>query len=165
MCMLPIPVMACHDSHDGGGVRKEQHKRKPQEGGEGGWEFPANKTDREGYREAPELVEGGSMGRSGTRGNRRKAGREADVCREGAAAPAGTKGWARPHVSCSSGLRDALQTDRAGYRQPPNLAEAGNSRSLFQTREGAEPQKNNVLLAFSAQVVRPRRCSMSDRGG
>ena len=35
-------------------------------------------TDRGGYREPPELAEGGNKGSSGTEGNRRKARREAE---------------------------------------------------------------------------------------
>ena len=38
----------------------------------------ARQTDRGGHREPPELVEGGNKGRSGTEGNHRKAGREAE---------------------------------------------------------------------------------------
>ena len=35
-------------------------------------------TDRGGYREPPELAEGGNKGSSGTEGNHRKTGREAE---------------------------------------------------------------------------------------
>ena len=89
----PLPPYSPHE-REGGPLPAGQHLPRAgalREGTKGVEKGGGRQTDREGYREPPELAEGGSKGRSGAGGNHRKTGKAPALKQRGAAWPQGLK--------------------------------------------------------------------------